>query len=588
MMAATWIALAGLLSGEVCGGLRGGGVLARAPGAGNCVPLELRAQVTALLAARARTAGAGKQLAAPPLLPAPALGCNLQQDAVLDDLVDLDPTSGIRDYSCHGFTFDGHGGHDVVLRSLSEQYIGVPVFAVRGGAVASAHDGSPDVHSMGSPITPGNYLVIDHGDGTSGWYFNLRMGSVAFAVGQSVVAGQQVGLAGSSGNTEWPQLHFEVTDVLGNAVEPYSGACNPTASGWAHQEPLDLEPFLYDFGVTYIDIIYAIKPPASLPTNAQIPLDAGFVDYWYLGGNLAPGSTWRWVFVRPDGTVAHDSSTQPFSDTAFLRTYWKYFSWWIPEMQTTPGTWHARFEINGKQLVDAPVEVVATVDQSFNRAPEPIAVAFDPPSPSPGAPLFCRVHASVYLEDLDWDIVRYRYLWQVNGAVVRNVESAGRADALPADAFQDGDQVRCEVTPRDWVSNGPTAVATATAATDRWTNLGQSKYGGAGVPHLDGSGPLSAGSPNALVLSQAQPSRPALLFLGTAAGSIPLLGGTLVPAPVLWSVPLFTSLDGGFELQFAMPAGVPSGRAFVLQAWIEDPAALLGASASNGLAAVTP
>lgn len=589
MLVETFVALAALAAGEVRGAMGGGGPVVRPAGAGDCVPAELRARIAALLAARAPAAGAPKQLAAAPLLPAAALGGIAEQDIVLGNLVDLDPTFGIRDYSCHDFTYDGHAGHDIGLRSFEEQSIGVPVFAVRGGTVAFAQDGSPDMNTMGSTTDAGNYVIIDHGDGTFGWYYHLRKNSVAFTVGQPVVAGQQVGLAGSSGNSFGPHLHFGLSDVSSNPIEPYSGVCNPPASSWAHQEPLNLEPFFFDFGATTTDLFSIPQAlPFALPVDAQIPLNAGFVYYWFQGGNLAPHSTWRWIFERPNGTVAYDSLAQSFGNPTFQRLYWMFFYFWIPDMQTTVGTWHVKVEFNGKQVVDAPVDVVANVVPGFNRAPEPIGVAFDPPSPSPGELLFCRVNASVCVDDLDWDLVRYHYTWKVNGAVVRDLVSAGRSDALPVNAFQAGDVVRCEVTPSDGVASGPTATVFATAATERWTNLGKSKYGGPGVPYLEGTGPLSGGSSNAILLSQAKPSSLAYLFLGAAAGNVPLLGGTLVPFPLLLSTPLFTSASGGITLPFTMPAGIPPGAAFVLQAWVQDAGAILGASASNGLRAITP
>src|SRR5947208_354299 len=51
------------------------------------------------------------------------------QDLYTFNFVDLDPTSGIQDFDCTQYTYDGHKGHDSAIRTFREQAIGVPVFA---------------------------------------------------------------------------------------------------------------------------------------------------------------------------------------------------------------------------------------------------------------------------------------------------------------------------------------------------------------------------------------------------------------------------------------------------------------------------
>ena len=65
-------------------------------------------------------------------------------DRFINNFVDLDPSSGILDWDCSAFTYDGHHGHDIDLRTFGEQDIGVPVFAALDGTVAAWHDGEFD------------------------------------------------------------------------------------------------------------------------------------------------------------------------------------------------------------------------------------------------------------------------------------------------------------------------------------------------------------------------------------------------------------------------------------------------------------
>lgn len=63
----------------------------------------------------------------------------------------------------------------------------------------------------------GNLVVVDHGGGLSTAY--AHNSSISVSVGQSVGTGTVLALAGSTGNSSGPHVHFEVR-VGGNAVDP--------------------------------------------------------------------------------------------------------------------------------------------------------------------------------------------------------------------------------------------------------------------------------------------------------------------------------------------------------------------------------
>jgi hypothetical protein len=84
--------------------------------------------------------------------------------------------------------------------------IGDPVVAARGGVVRTVKDDSPD-NGLGSDH---NHIMIEHLDGTVGFYAHLQQGSSLVAVGNMVEAGQLIANSGHSGTTDVPHLHFGV------------------------------------------------------------------------------------------------------------------------------------------------------------------------------------------------------------------------------------------------------------------------------------------------------------------------------------------------------------------------------------------
>ncbi len=96
-----------------------------------------------------------------------------------------------------------HAGEDIPAPS------GVPIVAAQSGTVTTA----------GWVSGYGNYTVINHGGGVMTAYGHQS--SIQVSVGQSVSAGEQIGLVGSTGNSTGPHLHFEVY-VNGATQDPKS------------------------------------------------------------------------------------------------------------------------------------------------------------------------------------------------------------------------------------------------------------------------------------------------------------------------------------------------------------------------------
>ncbi|MEU8295355.1 peptidoglycan DD-metalloendopeptidase family protein [Streptomyces pseudogriseolus] len=99
-----------------------------------------------------------------------------------------------------------HTGADFVVPT------GTSLKAVGAGTVVSAGWGG----------AYGNQVVIQLNDGHYAQYAHLS--SLSVSAGQTVSAGQQVGLSGATGNVTGPHLHFEIrtTPDYGSDVDPIS------------------------------------------------------------------------------------------------------------------------------------------------------------------------------------------------------------------------------------------------------------------------------------------------------------------------------------------------------------------------------
>jgi murein DD-endopeptidase MepM/ murein hydrolase activator NlpD len=98
----------------------------------------------------------------------------------------------------------------------SRFHSGVDYSAPRGTAVAAA--GAGDVTYAGALAGGwGRVVTIAHGADVRTMYAHLS--DIRVRVGQQVVAGETIGLVGSSGNADGPHLHFEIR-VRGAAVDP--------------------------------------------------------------------------------------------------------------------------------------------------------------------------------------------------------------------------------------------------------------------------------------------------------------------------------------------------------------------------------
>jgi hypothetical protein len=432
------------------GGIAGGGPISSEPT--NCVAPEQTAQIRYIVDTYQKNVPSAQLMqTGVELYTFYPMAGTLFADVYVNNYVDLDPTAGLLDWGCDEWTYDGHTAHDIDIRSFGEQAIGVPIFAVQDGTVIDAHDGEYDMN-ISWDNQPANYVIIDHGNGRVCYYWHMKKDSVAVSPGQQVSAGQQIGLVGSSGISTGPHLHF-ATYQDGNAVEPQAGHCRSGESLWVNQIPKRFDTYIFDFGISRVDLS-GYTWASELPRIIQVTGTDTFYP-WILLNNLPANSAWRIKIFKP-GNVKWGEWSDSFNNSSEYRRSWWYF-WFSFSGITDYGTWRFVFHVNGIKLLDAPFEVVSSYSPTFNRPPEPLSISFEPASPAANDVIVCRVNTDLVFDDMDYDIVRYEYVWKVNGTQVRTITSAVCSDAIPRNIAVAGDLITCTVTPGDGKENGPGA-----------------------------------------------------------------------------------------------------------------------------------
>jgi hypothetical protein len=161
---------------------------------------------------------------------------------------------------------DGHSYKGDLHDRPSHHSYDQPVFAVARGTVVSTRDGRPDnVPGFYPDFTPpadlsldtatGNLIIVDLGDGLFAHYYHLQPGSLRVKPGDRVARGQPLARIGTSGDSNVPHLHFEVTtspkQLVGEGV-PYIihsfRAKTPDGAWQTFSRELPMRNMMVDFG----------------------------------------------------------------------------------------------------------------------------------------------------------------------------------------------------------------------------------------------------------------------------------------------------------------------------------------------------
>ena len=124
------------------------------------------------------------------------------------------PVAGLNIYNINRRYYPSYPGHTGV--DININVTGKSIVAVKDGTVVTS---TAQRNSDGSYRSYGEYIVIDHHDGTMTLYAHMYPNSRRVFEGENVVQGQVIGTVGTTGNSTGNHLHFEVR-INGRCVNP--------------------------------------------------------------------------------------------------------------------------------------------------------------------------------------------------------------------------------------------------------------------------------------------------------------------------------------------------------------------------------
>ena len=235
-------------------------------------------------------------------------------------------------------TYDNHRGVDIDISSFREMDDNSAVVrAAANGEVIFVREDQPDRNmiSLNSCTATWNVVTLRHTNGFETIYGHLKRNSVSVEVGDKVKAGDKLGVAGSSGCSTHPHLHFQAKNCSGDAFETFA------ASMWENPPLYNAESWVMDIMLRggSLPTVNQIKDPA--PNENVVVSPGGTLGIGLSlsahGGDvvlikiLDPGlnefASWTWTV--PSGIYRHR------------------FPSWTRTLDTQKGTWRVFAGVNG-------------------------------------------------------------------------------------------------------------------------------------------------------------------------------------------------------------------------------------------------
>ncbi|MEZ4859059.1 MAG: peptidoglycan DD-metalloendopeptidase family protein [Flavobacteriaceae bacterium] len=243
-----------------------------------------------------------------------ANGFNYNQVWSVSNYIDHNPAfpNQISDYECGTRSYDtsagyNHQGFDIITWPFWWKQMDLDqgiIVAAADGQIIGKDDGSFD-RNCSFNTNPWNAVYLQHSDGSKSWYLHMKNGSLTSKnVGDTVVAGEFLGVIGSSGSSTVPHLHFEVYDSTNQLIDPSIGPCNNFNSDtwWVNQKPY------------YTPAINAALTHTGTPIFPTCPLtETTFESNQFSLGEMVyygvylkdqqPGTSLELKITRPDNSI---------------------------------------------------------------------------------------------------------------------------------------------------------------------------------------------------------------------------------------------------------------------------------------------
>jgi hypothetical protein len=274
----------------------------------------------------------------------------------ISNYVDQETASGnLLDYFCGERTYDlssgyNHSGTDIFSWPFGWHMVNddrVEVIAAAAGVIIDKQDGNIDTNcDFSNPNW--NAVFLRHDDGTITWYGHLKRNSLTSKlIGQSVVAGEYLGVMASSGSSTGPHLHFEVweDDSYTNLLDPYEGPCNDLNdnSMWADQQKYREPTINHVMTNSNFPVFNACPQPATI--NEKTVFLQGERVYFsaYFRDQLLDDLT-ELRIIQPNGTTW--TNWTHFNNGNYNASWWAWF-WNFPGNEPL-GTWTFEVKFMGQ------------------------------------------------------------------------------------------------------------------------------------------------------------------------------------------------------------------------------------------------
>lgn len=307
----------------------------------------------------------------------------------------LDYNGGTRTYDIQGYN---HKGTDIFTWPFGWYKMdnnNVEIVAAADGIIIGKDD---DNFDRNCSFNAGNWnaVYLNHSDGSSSWYGHMKKNSLTSKnVGESVNAGEYLGIVGSSGSSTGPHLHFEVYNSGNSLIDPWYGISNSTitSSWWLNQKP-------------YFDPkVNKIATHSDWPEFPDCPLQ----EILHIKNNYASGDPVYFVTYYQDQLKGMVSSYKIYTPDNLVWNQWNHSitdsfyaaSWWgwsttLPS-NAAQGNWKFSVVFNGLEYTHTfQVNMPNDVDD-YSVIPKELYVSNSYPNPfNPSA----KIHYSIPQYDL--------------------------------------------------------------------------------------------------------------------------------------------------------------------------------------------